>query len=237
MLLLCLSDVHGEGAGIAGILERHPGVDAVVLAGDLTHLGGAAEAARVLEPLLAAGARVLAVPGNMDRPEVLGWLEERGLSLHGRGVTIDGIGFFGLGGSSPTPFGTPFEVGGSEAQTLLEAAWRASEGARLRVLVSHAPPHGTRLDRTRARLHAGSPIVRAFLERHDVALCVCGHIHEAEGEDAIGAARCVNPGALKSGCYALVSIEPGTGPTEGGPSARARITVSLQRTGAGGRNR
>ena len=219
MLLLCLSDIHGEGAGIASILSDCPAVDAVVLVGDLTHLGRGGEAAQAVEPLLAAGLRVLAVPGNMDRPEVLGWLEERGLSLHGRGVTIGDIGFLGLGGSNPTPFRTPFEVPGDEAGRLLEAAWQSVADARCRVLVSHAPPRGTRLDRSAAHLHVGSAEVRGFLERHDVALCLCGHIHEAaHEEDTVGTARCVNVGAFKNGRYALVSIEPG--------DPRPRITIT-----------
>ena len=227
MLLLCLSDIHGEGAGIAGILEGCPGVGVVVLAGDLTHLGGAAEAARVVDPLLAAGMRVVAVPGNMDNPDVLGWLEERGLSLHGRGVTIGGIGFFGLGGSNPTPFGTPFEVGDPDARSLLDAAWPAVASARCRVLVSHAPPHGTRLDRGPALLHVGSSVVRAFLESHDVSLCLCGHIHEAGGrQDTVGAASCVNIGAFKSGRYALVAVEPDESLPADGPSRPPRITIS-----------
>jgi len=220
MLLLCLSDIHGEGAGIAGMLADRPAPDAVVLVGDLTHLGGAEEAARVVEPLAAAGVRVLAVPGNMDRSGVLAWLEKRGLSLHGRGVTIGDVGLFGLGGSNPTPFRTPFEVPPHEAERLLEAGWASVAGARCKVLVSHAPPHGTRLDRTRAHLHAGSPVVRAFLESHDVALCLCGHIHEAAGEDAVGGARCVNLGAFKSGSHALVSVEPA--------EPQPRITITLR---------
>jgi len=208
MLLLCLSDIHGEGAGIASALADGPAPDAVVLVGDLTHLGGAEEAARVVEPVLAAGVRVLAVPGNMDRPGVLAWLEERGLSLHGRGVTIGDVGLLGLGGSNPTPFRTPFEIPGPDARQLLEASWQSVSAARVRVLVSHAPPRGTHIDRTRAHLHAGSPEVRAFLEAHEVALCLCGHIHEAAGEDTVGGTRCVNLGAFKSGRYALVSVEP-----------------------------
>jgi Icc-related predicted phosphoesterase len=219
MLLLCLSDIHGEGAGIASVLGNCPAVDAVVLVGDLTHLGRGGEAAQAVEPLLAAGLRVLAVPGNMDRPEVLGWLEERGLSLHGRGVTIGDIGFLGLGGSNPTPFRTPFEVPGPEASRLLEAAWQSVAAARCRVLVSHAPPRGTRLDRSAAHLHVGSAEVRGFLESHDVALCLCGHIHEAaHEEDTVGTARCVNVGAFKNSRYALVSIEPG--------DPRPRITIT-----------
>jgi hypothetical protein len=210
MLLLCAADIHGEGGALAKELAATPNVDALVIAGDLTHLGGPGEAAAVLAPALAAGVRVLAVPGNMDRPDVLGWLETRGLSLHGRGVVVGDVGFLGLGGSNPTPFGTPFEVDDRAARALLEAAWAAVAGARLRVLVSHAPPRGTRLDRGPARLHVGSTAVRSFLEDHDVELCLCGHIHEAAGEDTVGRTRCFNLGAGKSGRSALVRLDPGS---------------------------
>ena len=137
--------------------------------------------------------------------------------------TIGEIGFLGLGGSNPTPFGTPFEVGDPEARSLLDAAWPSVAAARCRVLVSHAPPRGTRLDRGAALLHVGSSEVRAFLESHDVALCLCGHIHEAAGrEDTVGAALCVNVGAFKSGRYALVSVEPDESrPRTGRPGPRA----------------
>jgi uncharacterized protein len=197
---------------MADAVAATPGLAAVIAAGDLTHLGGPDEAAAVVAPILAAGARLLAVPGNMDRPDVLGWLETRGLSLHGRGVTIGDVGFLGLGGSNPTPFGTPFEVGDPDARSLLESAWHGVAGARVRVLVSHAPPHDTPLDLTRMKSHAGSRAVRAFLEEHDVALCLCGHIHEARGEAKVGSARCVNLGAFKSGRYVLVDIRAGTEP-------------------------
>ena len=219
MLLLCLSDIHGEGAGMARVLHESPGIDAIVLVGDLTHLGGPDEAASVVEPLLASGVRVLAIPGNMDRPDVLGWLESRGLSLHGRGETVGGIGFLGLGGSNPTPFGTPFEVADTVARSVLETAWPSVATARCRVLVSHAPPYGTQLDRGPARRHVGSSVVRSFLENHDVNLCLSGHIHEAGGrEDTVGTVKCVNIGAYKNGRYALVSIEPA--------DPRPRITIS-----------
>jgi Icc-related predicted phosphoesterase len=62
------------------------------------------------------------------------------------------------------------------------------------------------------RIHAGSAAVRAFLEEHDVSLCLCGHIHEARGEARVGPARCVNLGAFKSGRYALVDIRAGAEP-------------------------
>jgi Icc-related predicted phosphoesterase len=110
-------------------------------------------------------------------------------------------------------------VPGPEASRLLEAAWQSVAAARCRVLVSHAPPRGTRLDRSAAHLHVGSAEVRGFLESHDVALCLCGHIHEAaHEEDTVGTAHCVNVGAFKNSRYALVSIEPG--------DPRPRITIT-----------
>ena len=212
MLLLCLSDIHGEGAGMARPPRRDaPAIDAVVLVGDLTHLGGPGEAAPVVEPLLAAGVRVLAVPGNMDRPDVLGWLEARGLSLHGRGVTIGDIGFLGLGGSNPTPFGTPFEVADDDAPAparggLAVGRRGALPGARLaRAAARH--PRSTAAQRT---CTSARPWCRAFLESHDVALCLCGHIHEAGGTRGHGRHGALRElGAFKNGRYALVSIEPG----------------------------
>jgi Icc-related predicted phosphoesterase len=206
MTLLCIADIHGDGAGLREALDSFPKADLVVLAGDITHLGGFAEAQKVLAPLLESDRRVVAVPGNMDREGVGRFLEERGISIHGRGVSVGDVGFQGLGGSNPSPFGTPFEVGGGEARRLLAEGRAQIEGCALRVLVSHAPPKDTRLDRSFAGMHVGSPEVRSFLLSDGTSLCLCGHIHEAAGEDTVGRTRCVNLGPLKNGSYAVVKI-------------------------------
>jgi Icc-related predicted phosphoesterase len=49
------------------------------------------------------------------------------------------------------------------------------------VLICHAPPYRTALDRVRPNLHAGSRSIREFIERHQPDYFFCGHIHEAEG--------------------------------------------------------
>jgi Icc-related predicted phosphoesterase len=145
----------------------------------------------------------------MDGDGVRRFLEERGISIHGRGVAVGEVGFQGLGGSNPSPFGTPFEVSGGEARRLLVEGRAEIEGRTLRVLVSHAPPKDTRLDRSFAGLHVGSPEVRDFLLSDGTSLCLCGHIHEAAGEDTVGSTRCVNLGPLKNGSYAVVEIGAG----------------------------
>jgi uncharacterized protein len=207
MKLLCLSDIHGEGAGLREILAEETGVDAIVVAGDITHLGGYAEAEEILAPLRASGHPVLAVAGNMDREGVRQSLGEKGIDIHGRGLSIGPVGFMGLGGGTPSPFGTPWELRDEEAAGFLAAGLAAIAAAPYKVLVSHAPPRDTKLDRSFAGLHVGSAAVRDFLLSARIGLCISGHIHESPGEDTLGSAHCVNLGPYKNGRYALITIE------------------------------
>jgi len=208
MKLLCLADIHGKAAELRAALAEAASVDAVILAGDITQLGGAGETDALIGQLLQGGTRVLAVAGNMDRAGVRDYLGKKQVDIHGRGVVIDGVGFFGLGGGTRSPFATPWEVEDAEADALLAAGWEEVADARWKVLVSHAPPRDTDLDRVREGVHGGSLPVRSFLLAHRVDLCLCGHIHEGGGREiSLGGCRCANVGPLKGGRFALVSID------------------------------
>jgi Icc-related predicted phosphoesterase len=117
------------------------------------------------------------------------------------------IGFMGLGGGTPSPFGTPWELSNKEAAESLAAGLAAIAAAPYKVLVSHAPPRDTRLDRSFSGQHVGSAPVRDFLLASGIGLCISGHIHESPGEDTLGGAHCVNLGPYKNGRYALIHIE------------------------------
>ncbi len=145
----------------------------------------------------------------MDREPVRGYLGEIGVDLHGRGTLVGDVGFMGLGGGTPSPFGTPWELEDGEAVRCLAEGFVQIARAPFRVLVSHSPPHGTRLDRGHAGQHFGSGPVREFLLAGSVNICVCGHVHESAGEDSLGGAACVNLGPFKDGNYALVTIDGG----------------------------
>jgi Icc-related predicted phosphoesterase len=207
MVLLCFSDIHGRGAGLKEIADASPEADAIVISGDVTQLGGYAEAERIIAPLLLTGKPVLAVRGNMDREGVERYLDEKGLNLHGAGRIVGDTGFHGLGGSSPTPVTTPFELSAEQQRTLLEEGHKVVSLAPTRILISHDPPQGTALDRIVTGRHVGSAVVRAFIEKTEPALCISGHIHESPGEDRIGATVCVNLGPYGSGRYAIIAIE------------------------------
>jgi len=74
------------------------------------------------------------------------------------------------------------------------------------VFVPHAPPHGC-VDLTWSRTHAGSRAVSDFIQRAQPALVVCGHIHEARGQQRLGGSLVVNCGPAARGHYALIDLD------------------------------
>jgi Icc-related predicted phosphoesterase len=113
------------------------------------------------------------------------------INFHGATAEFGGVRFAGLGYSTPTPFDTPGEY--SEAE--MAARLAAFADFKPRVLICHAPPLDTALDRIKEGLHGGSSAVRDFIEKHQPAHFFCGHIHEAEGVVLqMGATRAMNVG-------------------------------------------
>lgn len=202
-----LGDVHGEVDRVADIPEL-AGADGVILTGDLTKLGGVSPARAVIEAVQAVNPVVLAQIGNMDRPEVNEWLETQGINLHRKVRELaPHTALLGMGGSTFTPFGTPSEFPEARFAEWLESLTARAKDYRALVLVCHTPPWDTVCDRIGNGRHAGSRAVREFIEEHQPRVCLCGHIHEARGEQRIGRTHVLNPGAFAAGGYALLHLE------------------------------
>jgi len=210
MKILVLGDIHEQTANLEPLASELEAADLVVVHGDLTNGGGKERARDILERIRAHGGDpLLAQPGNMDHREATDWFAEQGIDLHGRGRRYDDLAILGVGGSNPTPFGTPTEFSEEEIERFLAAASGEAGDAAHTILVSHAPPRGTSIDLVGGDKHVGSEAVRRFIEEHRPAVCVSGHIHEARGEDRIGETSVFNTGMLSAGGY--VWIEPGPG--------------------------
>lgn len=213
MYWIVVGDVH-ESAGRMGGIPGVAGAEALILSGDLTNRGGPAKAEPILAAALRANPRVLAQVGNMDMPELTGLLAQRGMNIHREArLLAPGLALMGVGCSAPTPFGTPSEVPETELAAWLDethARARTLAGADGRVLaVIHNPPRDTPLDRLPGGLNVGSPAVRAFLEREQPDVCVCGHIHEAVGATWLGRCHVLNPGMLAEGGFVRVDLKDG----------------------------
>lgn len=201
MRILHVTDLHGAGRCVeeSRAWAEAYAPDLFLVTGDITNFGPPAYAQKLLEGF---PCRTLALPGNCDPPEVLALLEELGVSLHGRREEVAGETLVGLGGSSPTPFRTPFELAEEEMESALRSLM--IPGA---ILATHAPPRGY-VDVVPGGHHAGSRAVRRLAEEFRPKAVLCGHIHEARGVEGEGPV-CVNPGPAFRGQGAVVDVEEG----------------------------
>ncbi len=207
MKIVSFGDVHMATRNLERMGEVMRDCDLVIVSGDLTNFGGPDDAGRVLEDVRRACPRVLALTGNLDRREVMPFLEAEGVSLHGRGMVVDGVGIFGCGGSNITPFNTPTEFTEDEIYAVLREGYEQVREVRPLVMVCHTPPFETRCDRIMSGKAVGSTAARRFIEETQPDICISGHIHESAGEDTIGVTRVFNAGPFKGGGYIVARIE------------------------------
>jgi Icc-related predicted phosphoesterase len=190
MKLLAFSDLHTDLDQAAKLVELSAGVDAVIGAGDF------ASQHRGLEPTIEALAAIskptVLVPGNNETASALreacaAWPAAE--VLHGSGTEIDGAAFYGLGAGVPiTPWDWSFDLDEAEAERMLEGCPDRA------LLVVHSPPRG-HCDRSSGGEHLGSEAILRAIEAKRPRLAVCGHIHDAWGEEsAIGATPVFNLG-------------------------------------------
>ncbi|MBZ5580312.1 MAG: metallophosphoesterase [Acidobacteriia bacterium] len=175
MRLLIFSDIHNDWKRLEALLAVE--ADYYIAAGDQVTWAKGIE--RCGEILKARGDKVYVLPGNHESSEQVDNMCARfGLHhFHERHFQVGKWQVAGLGYSNPTPFHTPGEY--SEPQ-LADRLRRFTDLAPL-VLICHAPPYGTALDRIREGLHAGSHSVLEFIQARQPDYFFCGHIHEAEG--------------------------------------------------------
>jgi Icc-related predicted phosphoesterase len=174
MRVLAFSDLHGSRSKAAEIVAASAGADLVIGAGDFCNMRkGLPEAMETLKGLQAPA---ILVPGNAESADELRAAAPWATVLHGQGVTIGGVDFFGLGYGVPTtPFGSwSCDLSETEAVAMLAPL---PEGA---VLILHSPPKGV-ADRTSAGQSVGSTAIRAAIEAKRPRLAVCGHIHDSWG--------------------------------------------------------
>ncbi len=186
MKLLLFSDLHCDTIAARGLVKRAASVDVLVGGKVRGDVGVCIDVLRTIDK------PAVLVAGNNESTDELGeacknWPQAH--VLHGSGVAIGGIQFFGIGGGIPvTPFGPwSYDFTEEQAQELLQDC-----PARC-VLVSHSPPKGA-VDRA-GRQGLGSVAVRDAVRRLQPLLVVCGHIHSCAGQqDKIGSTPVINAG-------------------------------------------
>jgi uncharacterized protein len=189
MKVLIFSDTHGDLRSLERIVAQP--ADVYIAAGDLSNFGkGLDHCGAILKPL---GERLLVLPGNHEtHDQTKAFCNKFGfLDFHRQLRNLGDSHWAGLGYSNITPFKTP----GEYSETQIAEALALFDGISQLNLVVHFPPFDTKLDEYAPGQHAGSPTLRAWVEREKPSVLFCGHIHETAGmSDRLGSTQCFNVG-------------------------------------------
>jgi uncharacterized protein len=208
MKLAAFADVHNRFDAVTRVLQQIDPVDVILIAGDITTNGTPADVQRAIAAWQPFAPTLLAVAGNMDSPAIDQALEQLGVSINASCREVEHVAFFGCS-AAPRSIGTPYEISEAEITQRLERGFSQIQHAGQCVVVPHAPPHDT-VDRTRSGVSAGSLAIRAFIDRTQPMLVLCGHIHEARGQSHAGPTLVVNCGPACQGHYVLIDMDDST---------------------------
>ena len=163
------------------------------------------------EKLADKGIECVVCPGNDDQlnvDEVVAQAKHVKLG-EGRVVDINGFQMISSGWANRTPWDTYREQDEPDLSKRIEAMAEQVTAPPERTIFSlHCPPYASGLDDApeltkdmdlkdagHATIPAGSTAVREAIERHQPALSLHGHIHEARASRRIGRTLCINPGS------------------------------------------
>lgn len=190
MKLLAFVDTHGSLAAIDKIKQKASKnkVDILVCAGDVSIFEQNLE--KILKKLDSLNKPVLIIPGNHESEARLKLLCSKFRNIvymHKGMLRLKDTVFIGYAGDGFSMTDPGFRKWGDKVRKALKKKDRV-------VLITHAPPHKTRLDKLMGS-YCGNKDIRKFIEMVDIVLAVSGHIHENAGmEDVIKGTKVVNPG-------------------------------------------
>jgi len=190
MKILAFVDVHGSLKPLEKIKKQAKQADLIVCAGDISvfenNLG------YLLFQLNKLKKTVLIIPGNHEDNVDLSHLTkelENIKDIHKKAFTTDNYLFLGYGGSGFSMVDKQF----IKTSKKFEKEIKKSKDKKI-ILVTHAPPYKTKLDKIAGEA-CGNKSIKNFILKIKPDLVISGHLHENAGkEDKINKTKLINPG-------------------------------------------
>jgi len=186
MKILAFADVHGSQEALDRVIAKSSNADVLLCAGDLSNFEHGLH--KMLGRLAQSHRLLIIIPGNHEGEELLRQECARfeGIIYLHRGLyRVGDVCFVGYGGGGFSEVDRDFENFVKKARGHMKGKV---------VLVTHAPPYGTKLDKIYGEAR-GCKSIRDFIIAEKPVLAVSGHLHENDGvEDYIGKTHLINPG-------------------------------------------
>ena len=193
MKILAFTDTHGSLLALKRIEQKvkTQNPDLLVCAGDVSIFEhGIVGIMRRLNKL---NKKIIIIHGNHEDASTFikcSKLFKNIVFIHKKYFTKNNTLFLGYGGGGFSIVDREFE---KTANTRFRKIIKNNKNKKI-ILVTHAPPYKTRLDKL-IQGHCGNKSIRHFVERNKIDLLICGHLHENfSKEDKIKKTKVINPG-------------------------------------------
>lgn len=190
MKILAFADTHGNHTAFKKLKRKAEKVDIIVCAGDLTMFSH--NMFYFMQQLDSLGKPVFIIHGNHEADAEMRALAKLLTNIHvihNLVYKIENYIFFGWGGGG-------FAIKDDRFEKAAENKFRKYCTKDYKtILVTHAPPYGTKLDVVYFD-HVGNKSIFSFIYKHQPTIALCGHIHEcAKRKDMIKKTEIVSGGA------------------------------------------
>ena len=192
MKLLAFVDIHGSLKALEKIKVKAKGADIIVCAGDISIFENNLDT--LLSELNKLNKPVLIIPGNHEDDNDLKELTERFSNItdiHKKSFIKENYLFIGYGGSGFSMVDKEFIKTGKKFEKTVK---KSSKDNKKIILVTHAPPYKTKIDKIMGE-YCGNKSIKNFILKVKPDLVISGHLHENAGkEDKIKKTKIINPG-------------------------------------------
>jgi Icc-related predicted phosphoesterase len=190
MKILAFVDLHGSIKLLDKIaaLAKKDKADYIVCAGDITIFGDSLKP--LIDRLDKIGIPTIMLHGNHENESTLRKACNKTKNIkfmHKEVLETDGHAFIVYGGGGFSTVDKTFDTWSRQSMQKIGPDKKI-------ILVTHAPPYGTKIDKVFDQ-SAGNKSIRDFIKRVQPKIAISGHLHENAGlKDKIGKTLVVNPG-------------------------------------------
>lgn len=190
MKAIAFSDLHGDKKALQSIISASKKADILLCSGDLTSFQQGLNG--ILRKLNSIKKPVVIIPGNHEGPRFLREMCRKFPNIkdiHKESCIVGNLLIIGYGSGGFLQREPDFIPARKRFSKLIKA-----HPEKKVVMLTHAPPYGTRLDKIR-REHRGNKDISDFIKKNRVEVLICGHFHENAGiVEKIGKTVAMNPG-------------------------------------------
>jgi len=192
MKILAFTDIHGSAIALKRlkkkVISQKP--DILLCAGDISVFEHGIFG--LMKRLNKLNKIIIIVHGNHEEPSTFrkcSKLFKNIIFIHKKHFIKDNVLFLGYGGGGFTQIDKEFDKVAIKFKKIIK-----KNKEKKIILVTHAPPYKTKLDKI-GREHCGNKSIRRFVGKNHIDLLVSGHLHENFGtEDMINKTKVINPG-------------------------------------------